>query len=996
MILKGLHIEGFGIFHDLQITGLGPGLNIFLGPNEAGKTTLLAFVRQVLFGFPSGRRADGRYVPLRGGRHGGRLFLEVSEGTVVVERLRDGRRQAFKIKWPDGTEGTETDLRRLLGGADERLFRTIFAFDLAELAAFENLQAEGVRDRIFTAGITGAGASARKALQRLEKEARALLAPRSGEIRRQLKAIKELRVRLSEARKEAQTYEKLLLSEDSLKDRQKELGQRREALRTKEARLKRLLDLWPVWRDKKDLEDKLKDLPVVESFPDDGMEKLAGLLEELKQARKKRYELLGELRGVQEELRLRAERLKPELLPLASEAEYVERQGASQLERLRKEADLSARLERARRELQEGLGSLGPGWDEERLGAVDDSVPRQEQISRFAAEVVGARDALRRRLEELSDKVRALERGREELAARKADFEAFQLTAPGLGRGEKFLPFVLSAVLFAAAALSFFSGRYAVAALLLVSGAGTAIFGFFRLLELRRRRVRTEEILKERKASLAASEERLLKAEEEISRDFALLREELSGTGEEGGVEVVSIGELRGRMEEVGRLIGKHGKISCPEKKGHSKTAELLKRWETLRAEAGLPATVTPQSADAFFRQLQVVKERLGRRNDFVEELEAVRKAIKEWETQARGLLARAGRKEEAELSGPDLISAMRDLARACREARNEAENASRLKSEKTRLEKKFESAENEVKEAEERLEALFACAGAQDEEDFRTRHRIFVERRTLKEKIGELERRLSLQLGSDLKLKEELASGRVTAWEEELQSTREALQECEAARDEVIGRLRDVQRDRERLEESADVPAVELELEVARENLRRLLDRWIVLQTASGLIRETLTAFTRTRQPAVLKEASELFKTVTDGLYGRIIVNDRGELEVERRSGEFLQPGALSRGTAEQLYLCLRFALAGEFCRRGSRLPLVLDDVIVNFDPERAEAVAELIGRRASGQQILFFTCHPETEALLRRKAPEGTSFRLERFGRAVRLEEKLSSTDG
>jgi len=43
--LAAIHIDGFGIFHELDVVRLSPGLNVFLGDNESGKTTLLAFLR---------------------------------------------------------------------------------------------------------------------------------------------------------------------------------------------------------------------------------------------------------------------------------------------------------------------------------------------------------------------------------------------------------------------------------------------------------------------------------------------------------------------------------------------------------------------------------------------------------------------------------------------------------------------------------------------------------------------------------------------------------------------------------------------------------------------------------------------------------------------------------------------------------------------------------------------------------------------------------------
>ena len=51
-----LKIEGFGVWRELEIKGLSPGLNVFYGPNEAGKTTLMQFARAVLYGFSPERR----------------------------------------------------------------------------------------------------------------------------------------------------------------------------------------------------------------------------------------------------------------------------------------------------------------------------------------------------------------------------------------------------------------------------------------------------------------------------------------------------------------------------------------------------------------------------------------------------------------------------------------------------------------------------------------------------------------------------------------------------------------------------------------------------------------------------------------------------------------------------------------------------------------------------------------------------------------------------
>jgi uncharacterized protein YhaN len=86
---------------------------------------------------------------------------------------------------------------------------------------------------------------------------------------------------------------------------------------------------------------------------------------------------------------------------------------------------------------------------------------------------------------------------------------------------------------------------------------------------------------------------------------------------------------------------------------------------------------------------------------------------------------------------------------------------------------------------------------------------------------------------------------------------------------------------------------------------------------------------------------------------------------------GAHLNAEQLSRGTREGLYICLRLALADQYGKRRGRLPLIMDDVLVNLDPVRAEATLTALARFAKDNQVLFFTCHPETVERIKRVDP-------------------------
>lgn len=98
MRIDSLHIEGFGVFSDARLECLSPRLTVFCGPNESGKSTLLAFIRFMLFGLPDKRSKANRYAPLRAGTtHGGQVVVCDATGRYCLER-----HDRLQLLMPDG------------------------------------------------------------------------------------------------------------------------------------------------------------------------------------------------------------------------------------------------------------------------------------------------------------------------------------------------------------------------------------------------------------------------------------------------------------------------------------------------------------------------------------------------------------------------------------------------------------------------------------------------------------------------------------------------------------------------------------------------------------------------------------------------------------------------------------------------------------------------------------------------------------------------------
>ena len=205
------------------------------------------------------------------------------------------------------------------------------------------------------------------------------------------------------------------------------------------------------------------------------------------------------------------------------------------------------------------------------------------------------------------------------------------------------------------------------------------------------------------------------------------------------------------------------------------------------------------------------------------------------------------------------------------------------------------------------------------------------------------------------------------------------AVSDIDLVRDDVTGldeQLAALARERDALNQEAgalrnrraemerDAAATELRQRHAdvKAQLEAAAERWTVLALAKDLLARSRAAYEEAHRPAVVQAAERHFTAWTDGRYRRIIAPLGSSIEsVERSDGSRVSLAALSRGTSEQLYLALRFGLVERFVETsGESLPIVMGDILVNFDDDRAALAARSIESLAETCQIIYFTCHP------------------------------------
>jgi DNA repair exonuclease SbcCD ATPase subunit len=157
-------------------------------------------------------------------------------------------------------------------------------------------------------------------------------------------------------------------------------------------------------------------------------------------------------------------------------------------------------------------------------------------------------------------------------------------------------------------------------------------------------------------------------------------------------------------------------------------------------------------------------------------------------------------------------------------------------------------------------------------------------------------------------------------------------------------------------------VTEAEERLAVAEAELARVerLDR--TLELTRGFLTRAQDRVHRSVAPLLAKQVSSWLPRVTNGRYVEALV-DPATLAVGVRGpgGPWREAALLSHGTAEQVYLLLRVALADQLTRDGEVCPLVLDDPTTHFDAARTETVLDVLLQIAESRQVILFSQEAE-----------------------------------
>lgn len=930
MKLVGLEADAFGALRKWSASWLDAdtAVVVFVGPNESGKTTVFHLVECLLYGFSPADPAKYPFVPWDGavlaikGRFrlsGGdviavrRRLKARPEGLLEIESSRKGEaRSSVEAPTSERLENKEVPFVKHIPRA---IFQQVYALSLDDLNMPEDRVWGEVQDHLLGSFTPKFLKPARLVAADLLKDASNLWRPDARGSKSADKVltarIRELNAQRKDAKDRDEAIRKNVESTEAIKRNLEQLKQRKVELEAALRRANRLNPVRSKWSRIKALRSIASGVELYAEVPDDPLQKLEDLEKESAETQKALEKMKKELEVLMEKRSAYTDTHRAIVSESTHIRDWIKRSTllVRDNERLR---DLTISIVRTEERVRNRIRDLVSGeWSRE-----VESEARNRLKSLSMAE-----------LRALVSDLRGWEERYSQSAARTLGIRA---RAEGME-----IPAVswMSLVLAIAGAAIFVLGAVTGRNGLVWAGTGIAVFGAAQIWSTMG--MRRAILARREKEQAALADAR--KAEEDIQKkkDEAASRLRVFFSG------IPIIESYLERPDDT--LITEIAVIQ----------RDLID-LDMLREERSSLVAEIKNSA----REITYLASVCG----IIEKQPALVDPIGEGQTLPE-------LKEDRFRSLPSLITAMEmalaDAERAREEAKQAEERISLLRDEVAALQEKTEALGRQEETLVERLKE----AGKGDLE---LGARVILEKRKAERDATTLEedlRREFHDLDAILSEIEQLerdnaewifTDEEVVRMESELADVVESITRKEKERVSL-------EKDLENLLSQPTLSFIEGEIEALEEervDARRRRDRLVLLR---AFLLEADRRYREEHQPDIFRRASKYIELITDGRYNRISL-DGGEEDKDNRALFLHSPELgyslsatppLSRGTLDQVYLALRLALVEHLDAGGERLPVFLDEVLVNWDGVRRARGFDVLKEVAQYRQVFIFTCH-------------------------------------
>ncbi|WP_270995884.1 ATP-binding protein [Listeria seeligeri] len=895
MKITSIDIIGYGKWSDAHFEKIAD-FQVFFGENEAGKSTIMAFIHSILFGFPTKQQSIPRMEPKNGGPYGGRITLEDTRvGKVIIERLKGKATGDVRVHMEDGQIAGEEKLAEIIGEIDRTTFEAIFSFDIHGLQNIHQWKKKEFERYLLATGTTGSDMLLKTA-EKLQKKLDNLFKPsgRNPAINQQLKKVKESQQAFQEAKKQNAHYELLLTEKEQELERQTALQNEKTKIRVEIDTLTILLDLWPLYKEWKTLNDKAAQSTKV-TFPPDGIIRLEHL-----QLREKEWQnQLIQLEERQKNLS-NSNNFDHRAFFATNEAEIsylIEAFGAYNERELQKKS------------LQQEINYHKSITKATQVNWTTSLNERTEQLKEEERANKQLEHDLELKLNLTTESEQKLQIKIDAIEAVMWDNKTFQQEKEQIDKKEKSPTTGLFISL----------GAFVVASLIMVLSLSIWSFalvfvvaivsGYFFITNQKTTHPKNEQLL-------AILEQKKIRQEwQQLLSEMDIIAGELATLEENKDELKTAIYQHELATKQLFLDLGindipqENWGFVILDYKEHAEKQQLIKTLE----QKLQPLEEKQMTYEDRFKKLTIPAEY----NTIEENITFLRQGLLQYRNH---LAENAKLAEKIEQVTMQLDLLKQDLLLVGKEK-----------------------------------QTLLAQADVNNEEEFRLVAMQAKEEQKWRERLVLLE----AQLESEKRQALSKYTNQAIIKEKEIQ-LEEALHTIELEQERIHANLAAKNHELATLEEGGTFAILMQNYYSEKSKLQQLVEEWTKTRLALEILQETMQQLQVGKLPKTLALASEYFHDLTGGNYTKVSLLEN-RLQVESKQVVLFFPEELSQATKEQLYLAIRFALI-DVIHKDFPLPIIIDDGFVHFDATRMQQMMQLLKKRKSKNQVIFFTCHQET----------------------------------
>lgn len=924
MYIEKLDIYGYGKWYD-QAFHFEKGLNVVIGENEAGKTTLVSFIHSILFGFPTKQSSDIRYEPREGSRYGGKVWLQDKRyGSVGIERVAGKATGDVTIYVNHEEFVSDSFLQSLLFHIQKEWYQSVFSFNLDGLTNLKQMNREKLDRYFMSAGTLGSEEFLKEA-DRLEGEAAKLYKPmgRVPILNRRLKENEKLTSRLAEAKNQNAQYTHLLNERHTLVHALQEKDMQKESLFESMRILNEMKRNWTHLNELQVLKKEVQKIPTF-LLPDDALYKFDQLTEETEHIRENIYQTKDKMQQTQ--VIHQISDMFKQYQDHQDAFEHLEKKSDETLRHIHDLTFINEKIEATKQKVVSErikwqlspMDAIPPKLSKKEIEDFKRTTELEQTIDEKWSKEKEERVFLLYKQRSIGEDIDLLEKklwveGKKE---EKVSVPSSNKPVNSIAQSSQKNKTIVLIAFMMSVLISGLAFLYTTGWIRWISIAVTAFIGISLVWY-----VSQNKTSEQGESSHDTGKYEALIQQKQWRQDWQEKLAELD------------------KVEQQLHLNQMKSDQYCEEKKENNQS---MNEWKERNQ---LPKNFT-------FEHVSVTEDPFMelRLNDSI---------MKEWETKKETKEHILKQWSEDLCSLSDVFTNEETYATLHLRFRKFMETIRLEEKQKQKYVYMTEQLNKELHQlgiAEESVmkkkQHLFRAAGVSNEKEFRER---FLEQKQFFEKKKRFEL-LQQQFEEESHIIDKYSS--LEELEKELSERHLQMKQLNVHIKELRDARIHLEASIQKLEENGEYSVLLQQSENMKAEIQKLLNEWASYKIAASLIEKTLKFAKNDRLPSTIADTQKFFSLLTQGEYTDVTIH-QDNISVRHRNGLTFYPAELSRGTAEQLYTALRFSFVQNISGKIP-LPVIIDDGFVNFDIPRKKETWKAMEKLSEKVQILYFSSIP------------------------------------